>query len=38
VPEPAVHRSQLFTQNSPGCPGGVEFDDFFGEALVASVP
>jgi FG-GAP-like repeat/FG-GAP repeat len=27
--------SQLFTQDSPGVPGGVEFDDFFGEALVS---
>jgi FG-GAP-like repeat/FG-GAP repeat len=30
--------SQLFTQDSPGVPGVVEFDDFFGEALAASVP
>ena len=30
--------SQLFTQDSPGVPGGVEFDDFFGRALAASVP
>jgi hypothetical protein len=31
-------RSQLFTQNSPGVPGAVEFDDFFGEPLAASGP
>jgi hypothetical protein len=30
--------SQLFTQDSPGVPGGVEFDDFFGGALAASGP
>jgi hypothetical protein len=30
--------SQLFTQDSPGVPGSVEFDDFFGEALAASGP
>jgi hypothetical protein len=30
--------SQLFTQDSPGVPGMVEFDDFFGEALAASGP
>jgi hypothetical protein len=30
--------SQLFTQDSPGVPGGVEFHDFFGEALAAFVP
>jgi hypothetical protein len=30
--------SQLFTQDSPGVPGVVEFDDFFGEALAASGP
>jgi hypothetical protein len=29
---------QLFTQDSPGVPGMVEFDDFFGEALAASGP
>jgi hypothetical protein len=28
--------SQLFTQDSPGVPDSVEFDDFFGEALAAS--
>jgi FG-GAP repeat/FG-GAP-like repeat len=27
---------QLFTQDSPGVPDSVEFDDFFGEALAAS--
>ena len=30
--------SQLFTQDTPGVPGVVEFDDFFGEALAASGP
>ena len=30
--------SQLFTQDSPGVPDSVEFDDFFGEALAASGP
>ncbi len=30
--------SQLFTQDSPGVPGVVEFDDFFGEALATSGP
>jgi hypothetical protein len=30
--------SQLFTQGSPGVPGVVEFDDFFGDALAASGP
>jgi hypothetical protein len=30
--------SQLFTQDSPGVPGVVEFDDFLGEALAASGP
>jgi FG-GAP-like repeat/FG-GAP repeat len=30
--------SQLFTQDSPGVPGAVEFDDFFGEALAAAGP
>jgi hypothetical protein len=30
--------SQLFTQDSPGVPDSVEFDDFFGEALGASGP
>jgi hypothetical protein len=30
--------SQLFTQNSPGVPDTVEFDDFLGEALAASGP
>jgi hypothetical protein len=30
--------SQLFTQDSPGVPGGVEYDDFFGRALAASIP
>jgi hypothetical protein len=30
--------SQLFTQDSPGVPGSIEFDDFFGEALAASGP
>jgi hypothetical protein len=30
--------SRLFTQNSPGVPDSVEFDDFFGEALAASDP
>jgi len=28
--------SQLFTQDSPGVPDSVEFDDFLGEALAAS--
>jgi hypothetical protein len=30
--------SQLFTQDSPGVPDSVEFDDFFGQALAASGP
>jgi hypothetical protein len=30
--------SQLFSQDSPGVPGGVEYDDFFGRALAASIP
>jgi FG-GAP repeat len=30
--------SQLFTQDSPGVPDGIEFDDFFGSALAASGP
>jgi hypothetical protein len=30
--------SQLFTQDTPGVPDSVEFDDFFGEALAASGP
>jgi FG-GAP-like repeat/FG-GAP repeat len=30
--------SQLFTQDSPGVPDSVEFDDFLGEALAASGP
>jgi hypothetical protein len=30
--------SQLFTQDSPGVPDSVEFDDSFGEALPASGP
>jgi hypothetical protein len=30
--------SQIFTQNSPGVPDSVEFDDFFGGALAASGP
>jgi hypothetical protein len=29
---------QLFTQDSPGVPDSVEFDDFFGNALAASGP
>jgi hypothetical protein len=35
---PTGTGSQLFTQDSPGVPGVVEFDDFFGEALAASGP
>jgi FG-GAP repeat len=30
--------SQLFTQDTPGVPDSVEFDDFFGNALAASGP
>ena len=30
--------SQLFTQDSPGVPDSVEFDDAFGEALPTSGP
>ena len=30
--------SQLFTQDSPGVPDSVEFDDLFGEALPVSGP
>jgi hypothetical protein len=30
--------SELFTQDSPGVPDSVEFDDIFGEALPASGP
>ena len=30
--------SQLFTQDSPGVPDSVEFDDFFGDALASSGP
>jgi|SRR5215207_2462296 len=29
---------QLFTQNSPGVPGGAEDDDLFGDALVSGDP
>jgi hypothetical protein len=35
---PTGTGSQLFTQDSPGVPDSVEFDDFFGNALAASGP
>jgi hypothetical protein len=34
----ALVLSMLFSQDSPGVPDSVEFDDFLGEALAASGP